>query len=52
MAENIIRANVSMGILNPLATFFLNAATLIILYLSAQRMVSALPPSPAATYWP
>ena len=40
MAENIIRANVSMGILNPLATFFLNAATLIILYLSAQRMVS------------
>ena len=40
MAENIIKANVSMGILNPLATFFLNAATLIILYLSAQRMVS------------
>lgn len=40
MAENIIRANVSMGILNPLASFFLNAATLIILYLSAVRMTS------------
>ena len=40
MAENIIKANVSMGILNPLANFCMNAAVLIILYLSALRMTS------------
>ena len=32
MAENIIRANVSMGLLTPLATLFLNISALLIIY--------------------
>ena len=40
MAENIIKANVSMGILNPLSSFCLNVAVLVILYLSALRMAT------------
>ena len=40
MANNIIRANVSMQSLNPIATFFLNAASLIILYVASVRMES------------
>lgn len=40
MAENIINANVSMGILNPLSSFCLNVAVLVILYLSALRMAT------------
>lgn len=39
MAENIIRANVSMGLLTPLATLFLNISALLIIYLGGWRMV-------------
>lgn len=38
MADNIIKANVSMQSLNPIATFLLNSATVLILYLAALRM--------------
>ena len=40
MADNIIRSNVAMQSLNPIASFFLNGAALIILYLAAVRMQS------------
>ena len=42
MADNIIRSNVAMQSLNPIASFFLNGAALIILYLSAVRMQSGV----------
>ena len=38
MAENIIKSNVSMGIITPLATFLLNAAVVLIVYLGGFRM--------------
>lgn len=38
MAENIIRSNVSMGLITPVATFLLNAATVIIVYIGGFRM--------------
>ena len=38
MADNIIRANVAMQSLNPIATFLLNAASMVILYFAAARM--------------
>ena len=38
MANNIIKANVSMAILDPLAAFVLNAAALIIVYLGGVQM--------------
>ena len=38
--RDIIKANVSMGILNPLSSFCLNVAVLVILYLSALRMAT------------
>lgn len=38
MAENIIKSNVSMDIITPLATFFLNAAVVLIVYLGGIRM--------------
>ena len=42
MAENIIRANVSMGLLTPLATLFLNISALLIIYLGGWRMVHGI----------
>ncbi len=38
MAEYIIKSNVSMGLITPLATFLLNAATVLLVYLGAVRM--------------
>ena len=38
MADNIIRANVRMAIIDPLAAFVLNAAALLIVYLGGLRM--------------
>lgn len=38
MAENIIKSNISMGIVTPLATFLLNFATVLILYVSGWRL--------------
>lgn len=40
MADNIIKANVSMQSINPISSFFLNGAALVILYVSAVRMDS------------
>lgn len=40
MAENIIRGNVSMGIITPMATFVLNAAVVLMVYVGAGRMES------------
>lgn len=40
MADNIIRSNVAMQSLTPIATFFLNSATVLVLYLGAVRMES------------
>lgn len=40
MADNIIRSNVAMQSLTPIAAFFLNSATVLILYLGAMRMES------------
>lgn len=42
MADNIIRANTSMGALNPIATFLLNSASLVLLYVAAVRMQSGV----------
>lgn len=42
MADNIINANVSMQSINPIASFCLNAAAVVILYLSARRMESGV----------
>lgn len=42
MADNIINANVSMQSINPIASFCLNAAAVVILYLSAVRMESGV----------
>ncbi len=42
MAEKLIKANVSMGALNPFASFCLNAATLVILFVGASRMESGV----------
>ena len=38
MAESIIKGNVSMGLITPLATFLLNLAIVIIVYLGGLRM--------------
>lgn len=38
MAENIIKSNVSVGVITPLATFLLNAAVVLIVYLGGVRM--------------
>ncbi len=38
MAENIIKSNVSMGLVTPVVTFLLNFATVIIIYLSGWRI--------------
>lgn len=38
MAEYIIKGNVSMGLITPLATFLLNAAAVLIVYLGGVRM--------------
>ncbi len=38
MAENIIKSNVSMGIITPLATLLLNVAIVLIVYISGWRM--------------
>ncbi len=38
MAENIIKSNVSMGVISPLATFLLNGAVVLIVYLGGVRM--------------
>ena len=38
MAENIIKSNVSMGLISPLATFLLNGAVVLIVYLGGFRM--------------
>ena len=38
MAENIIKANTSMGVVSPLALFVFNAAAVLILYVGAGRM--------------
>ena len=38
MAESIIKGNVSMGLITPLATFLLNLAVVIIVYLGGWRM--------------
>ena len=38
MAENIIKSNVSMGVISPLATFLLNGAVVLIVYLGGLRM--------------
>ncbi len=40
MAQMIISSNVSMGIITPLATFILNCAAVLIVYLGAWRMES------------
>ena len=45
MAENIIKANTSMGILSPLALFVFNAAGVLILYVGAGRMEAFGAPS-------
>jgi ATP-binding cassette subfamily B protein len=39
MAENIIKGNVSMGILTPLSLFLFNLATVLIIYFGSFRMV-------------
>ena len=38
MAENIIKSNVSMGVISPLATFLLNVAVVLLVYLGGVRM--------------
>lgn len=38
MAENIIKSNISMGIISPLATFLLNGAVVLVVYFGAWRM--------------
>lgn len=38
MAENIIKSNISVGVITPLATFLLNAAVVLIVYLGGIRM--------------
>ena len=38
MADNIIRANVSMEIIDPMATFVLNAVAMLVVYLGGIRM--------------
>ena len=38
MADNIIKSNVSMGVIAPLATFLLNGAVVLIVYLGGVRM--------------
>ena len=38
MAENIIKSNVSMGLIAPVATFLLNAATVIVVYFGGVRL--------------
>lgn len=38
MAENIIKSNVSMGVISPLATFLLNGAVVLIVFLGGIRM--------------
>lgn len=38
MAENIIKGNVSMGLITPLATFLLNLATVLMVYFGGWRM--------------
>lgn len=38
MAENIIKSNVSMGVISPLGTFLLNAAVVLIVWLGGVRM--------------
>ena len=38
MSDNIIRANVSMAIIDPLAAFVLNAAAMLLVYLGGVRM--------------
>ena len=40
MAENIIRSNVSMGTLLPIATFLLDLAIVLIVYLGGRQMVN------------
>ena len=40
MAEYIIKGNVAMGLVTPLATFLLNAAAVVIVYLGGWRMES------------
>ena len=42
MADNIIRANVSMQSLDPIATFLLNGAAVVILYAASLRMQSGI----------
>lgn len=42
MADNIIRANVSMQSLDPIATFLLNTAAVILLYAASVRMESGI----------
>lgn len=42
MADNIIRANVSMQSLDPIATFLLNGAAVVILYAASVRMQSGV----------
>lgn len=42
MADNIIRANVSMQSLDPIATFLLNSAAVILLYAASIRMQSGV----------
>lgn len=41
MAENIIKSNVSMGLISPVATFLLNAAAVLIVYLGGIRIEKA-----------
>ncbi len=38
MSESFIKGNVAMGLISPLASFLLNAATVLIVYLSGWRM--------------
>ncbi len=38
MAENIIKGNVAMGVITPLATFLLNLAAVLVVYLGGVRM--------------
>lgn len=38
MAENIIKSNVSMGLISPVATFLLNAAAVLIVYFGGLRI--------------
>lgn len=42
MAENIIKVNVRMGLLSPLAVFILNIAVLVVVYLGGYRMQSGI----------